>query len=104
VTLDRDHELGKILVAGDPVDDRVMDPSSTSPRVPKPIRRLADVKVQVEVAVVDPIRVIKPERHLPQTPPQRRQQAKRSAIISAWMSSATSVSVGLVDGSRIATS
>ncbi len=37
-------------------------------------RELADVEVEVEVRVVDPVRVVEAERHLGQTPAHRRQQ------------------------------
>ena len=37
-------------------------------------RRVADVEVQVEVRVLDPVRVVEPERDLDQPPAERRQQ------------------------------
>ena len=37
-------------------------------------RQLAHVEVEVEVGVVDPVRVVEPERHLGEPPAQRRQQ------------------------------
>ena len=39
-------------------------------------RELADVEVEVEVRVVDPVGVVDPERHLGQAPAKRRQQVQ----------------------------
>ena len=36
---------------------------------------VADVEVDVEVRVVDPVRQVEPERHLHESPPQRREHA-----------------------------
>ena len=38
--------------------------------------RVADVEVEVEVGVLDPVRVVEPERHLPQPPAQRLEEVE----------------------------
>ena len=39
-------------------------------------RQLADVELDVEIGVLDPVRLVDPERHLDQSPPERRQQVQ----------------------------
>ena len=64
-------------------------------------RDLADVEVQVEVDVVDPVGVVEAERDLGEAPAQRRELGSRS-VSSASMSARVELPVGVVEGSRIA--